>query len=272
MQRFLVSACVFVVHGQHGNTLLVSTQVRGRGAFLPRISHHPACCTNPVRPHDTDKGVYFMDALLTAADSALRTLFATPRASQACPTLPEAEKAQPLTDDERQLSGSLMRVNHVGEVCAQALYTAQALAARHGGRDSAESLAQQLEAAGREETDHLAWTQSRLDELGARASLLNPLWYAGAFALGYAAGRLGPAISLGFVVETERQVEAHLAGHMDRLPANDVASLAIVAQMKEDEARHAREAKDSGGMQLPRPVGLLMAAAAKVMTTVAHRI
>jgi len=211
------------------------------------------------------------DALLTAADSALRTAFAPARTTRACPTLPEQANDAELTADEKALSASLMRVNHVGEVCAQALYTAQALAARWPGREN-EALAQQLEAAGREETDHLAWTQERLKELGSRPSLLNPLWYGGAFGLGLVAGALGKGISLGFVVETERQVEAHLAGHMERLPAKDHASRAIVAQMKDDEIRHAREAQHAGGVELPMPVRGMMRAAAKVMTTVAHRI
>jgi len=192
------------------------------------------------------------DALLNAADSALRTVFAPARASRPCPTLPEQADDSDLTPDEKALSAALMRVNHVGEVCAQALYTAQALAARWPGREN-EALAQQLEAAGREETDHLAWTQERLKELGSRPSL-------------------GKGVSLGFVVETERQVEAHLAGHMERLPAKDHASRAIVAQMKDDEVRHAREAQQAGGVDLPMPVRGLMRAAAKVMTTVAHRI
>jgi 3-demethoxyubiquinol 3-hydroxylase len=141
-----------------------------------------------------------------------------------------------------------MRVNHVGEVCAQALYTAQALAARigPGSPQAREQLARHFEAASHEETDHLAWTRNRLDELGARPSLLNPLWYAGAFGIGLLAGTLGRRASLGFVVETERQVEAHLASHMDRLPAQDQASRAIVAQMKDDEARHARDAQQAG--------------------------
>ncbi|MBT9550583.1 MAG: 2-polyprenyl-3-methyl-6-methoxy-1,4-benzoquinone monooxygenase [Hydrogenophaga sp.] len=215
-----------------------------------------------------------MDTLLTAADSALRTLFAQPRAARACATLPE-HATGPLSAEDRQLSGALMRVNHVGEVCAQALYTAQALAARRrraGSSGSQEALAQQLEAAGREETDHLAWTRERLDELDARPSLLNPLWYAGAFGMGLLAGRFGPAVSLGFVVETERQVEAHLASHMDRLPKGDLASRAIVSQMKADEARHAREAQHAGATELPAPVKGLMKLAARVMTTVAHRI
>lgn len=219
----------------------------------------------------------FSDALVTAADSALRTLFAAPRASQACPTVPEHHDDGALSTEERHLSGALMRVNHVGEVCAQALYTAQALAARWpgprpGGKAPNEALARQLEDAGREETDHLAWTQARLDELGSRPSLLNPLWYAGAFGLGLLAGRLGKGPSLGFVVETERQVEAHLASHLDRLPAEDHASRAIVAQMKLDEARHARLAQQAGAVELPAPVKGLMRMAAKVMTTVAHRI
>lgn len=212
-----------------------------------------------------------MDALLAAADSALRTLFVNPRASRACPTLPETGATRELAPAEQQLAGALMRVNHVGEVCAQALYTAQALAAR-GGRRPDEALARQLEQAGQEETDHLAWTAERLKELGARPSLLNPFWYAGAFGLGYVAGRLGTGVSLGFVVETERQVEAHLASHMDRLPSGDQASRAIVAQMKDDEARHAREAQHAGAAELPMPVRGLMRAAAKVMTTVAHRV
>lgn len=211
-----------------------------------------------------------MDHLLHAADAALRTLFATPRAARACPTLP-ASPDGPLSDAERRLAGALMRVNHVGEVCAQALYTAQALAARRPGAAN-EALARQLEAAGREETDHLAWTRQRLDELGARPSLLNPLWYAGAFGLGLLAGRFGPGVSLGFVVETERQVEAHLASHMDRLPPGDQASRAIVAQMKDDEARHARQAQSAGATELPLPVKGLMRLAARVMTTVAHRV
>lgn len=212
-----------------------------------------------------------MDALLNAADSSLRALFVAPRASRSCPTVPENDTTA-LSEPERALSGALMRVNHVGEVCAQALYASQALAARRPGDQRNEALARQLEAAGREETDHLAWTQARLDELGARPSLLNPLWYAGAFGLGLLAGRLGKGVSLGFVVETERQVEAHLASHMDRLPAHDHASRAIVAQMKDDEARHAREAQHAGATELPLPVKGLMRAAAKVMTTVAHRI
>ena len=171
-----------------------------------------------------------------------------------------------MTAAERRLSGALMRVDHVGEVCAQALYQAQALLARDEG------LRAHFEEAAREETDHLAWTEQRLRELGARTSVLNPLWYAGAFGIGLAAGRLGDAASLGFVVETERQVEQHLASHLERLPAADAASRAIVTQMKEDEARHAEAAKASGGVELPLPVRALMRAAARVMTSTAHHV
>jgi ubiquinone biosynthesis monooxygenase Coq7 len=203
-----------------------------------------------------------LDTALNAADGALRTLFVTPHASRPCPTVP-SEKTE-LTLQDKALSGALMRVNHVGEVCAQALYAAQAL----GTRDPA--LREHFLKASREEGDHLAWTKARLDELGDRPSVLNPLWYAGAFGLGLVASRLGDRLSLGFVVETERQVEAHLAGHLERLPRGDHESRAIVAQMKDDEALHAREAEQAGALQLPAPVKALMRSAARVMTTTAH--
>lgn len=205
-----------------------------------------------------------MDTFLIAADAALRTLFATPHAAQACPTL--TSEITELSAAEKAQSGALMRVNHVGEVCAQALYTAQAFATKN------EALRNHFTRASAEETDHLAWTRQRLDELGQHASLLNPLWYAGAFGLGLLAGRLGDRVSLGFVVETENQVEAHLQSHLTLLPIHDHASRAIVAQMKDDEARHALDAKKAGAVALPQAVKSLMRAAAKVMTTVAHRI
>ncbi|MDP3700014.1 MAG: 2-polyprenyl-3-methyl-6-methoxy-1,4-benzoquinone monooxygenase [Hylemonella sp.] len=204
------------------------------------------------------------DALLSAADTALRTLFAPPRAARPMPQ--PATPGADLTDQEKRLSAALMRVNHVGEVCAQALYTAQALTTPDP------ALRAHFTRACAEETDHLAWTQQRLDELGSRTSLLNPLWYAGAFGIGLLAGRLGNAVSLGFVVETERQVEAHLMSHMDRLPAGDTASRAIVAQMAADEAAHAVDAQKAGAMELPGPVQGLMKAAARVMTTTAHYV
>jgi ubiquinone biosynthesis monooxygenase Coq7 len=204
-------------------------------------------------------------ALILATDSALRTLWAEPRASRPMPLAASSELV--LTDAERREAAALMRVNHVGEVCAQALYTGQALACR------SPALRAQLDEASREETDHLAWTKQRLDELNDRPSFLNPLWYAGAFAIGYAAGKLGgDRVSLGFVVETERQVEAHLQSHMDRLPAADSASRAIVAQMKADEIAHAQMAMKAGAVELPGPVKSLMQMASKVMTTVAHRV
>ena len=203
-----------------------------------------------------------MDRFLGACDQALRTLFAKPRGTRPCPVVP-AESTH-LGTQERSQAAALMRVNHVGEICAQALYTAQAMTTRN------EVLRTQFEQAAREETDHLAWTQSRLDELGSRPSLLNPLWYAGAFAIGLAAGKLGDQASLGFIVETERQVEAHLQGHLERLPAAVHASRAIVAQMKDDEAAHAKQAQTSGAAELPAPVKFAMRAAATVMTTTAH--
>ncbi len=205
-----------------------------------------------------------MDSLLNAADSALRTLFTKPRAALACPTL--ADQTTELNATESRAAASLMRVNHVGEVCAQALYTAQALTTRNP------ALRAHFTRACTEETDHLAWTEQRLKELNARPSLLNPLWYAGAFGLGLLAGRLGDAVSLGFVVETEVQVGAHLQSHLDKLPPGDHASRAIVSQMRDDELRHAQDAKEAGAMELPTPVKDLMRAAAKVMTTVAHHV
>ena len=205
-----------------------------------------------------------IDALITAADATLRTLSGASHAARACPK-PEMPGAA-LDESERRLSGALMRVNHVGEVCAQALYNAQAL----GTRDPALRL--QFELAAREETDHLAWTQQRLRELNAHPSLLNPIWYAGSFALGLVAARAGDAMSLGFVVETERQVEQHLQTHLQRLPVADTASQAIVQQMKEDEARHGAAARAAGAATLPAPVRWAMRLAARVMTTTAHRI
>ena len=205
------------------------------------------------------------DRLLISLDNALRTLSGAVHAARPLPT-PALPPPAPLTEDERRLSGSLMRVNHVGEVCAQALYQAQALTARDP------ALRQRMAQAAREETDHLAWTQQRLDALGDRRSALNPLWYAGAFGIGLLAGRAGDAVSLGFVVETERQVEQHLASHLDRLPAADTESRAVVDVMQADERRHADLARDAGGVALPAPVRWAMRAAARLMTTTAQRI
>lgn len=205
-----------------------------------------------------------IDQLLIGFDRALRTLAGHPSSARPVPgaALPEAA----LSDTERRHAAGLMRVNHTGEVCAQALYAAQALVSRDP------RIAGDLERAAREEEEHLAWTQARLGELNDRASLLNPLWYAGAFAIGVAAGLAGDRVNLGFVVETERQVERHLQGHLDRLPAADAASRAIVGQMKDDEARHALQAEQAGAMTLPVPVRWLMRAAAKLMTGTAHYV
>ena len=206
-----------------------------------------------------------MDTLLTTADRALRTLFSRHHASRANPANGIADTS--LNDAQKREAAALMRVNHVGEVCAQALYSAQALETK------SEGLRRHLQAACEEETDHLAWTEERLKQLGGRTSLLNPLWYAGAFGIGFVAAKLGgDSMSLGFVVETEKQVEAHLQSHMQRLPENDHASRAIVAQMKVDEMRHAQEAQAAGAAALPAPIQGLMRVAAGVMTAVAHRI
>jgi ubiquinone biosynthesis monooxygenase Coq7 len=203
-----------------------------------------------------------LDRILAVADHALRALNGSPQAARPKPVA--ARPGPQLDAAERRHAGALMRVDHVGEVCAQALYSAQALTT------SDPELRRQFERAAGEETDHLAWTAERLDELGARPSLLNPLWYAGAFAIGLAAGRAGDATSLGFLVETERQVERHLDSHLERLPASDLASRAIVAQMKDDEAGHALAAESAGARRLPAPVRWAMRGAARVMTTTAY--
>ena len=211
------------------------------------------------------------DRWLASLDGALRTLSgsghaARPNPADAAPRGAAAAPPLPLSDDQRRLAGSLMRVNHVGEVCAQALYQAQALTSR------SDELRHQMLAASREEMDHLAWTQQRLDELGARPSLLNPLWYAGAFAIGLAAGRLGDRVSLGFVVETERQVEAHLDDHLDRLPLADRRSRAILETMQREEIEHGQHALDRGAVELAAPVRRVMGFCADVMRFVAYRI
>ena len=205
-----------------------------------------------------------LDRLLSHADDALRTLTGHHTASRPMPAARSAEIE--LSPVERDLSGALMRVNHVGEICAQALYQAQYLAT------DKPALKAHFAAASREEADHLAWTEQRLRDLGSRVSVLNPLWYAGAFAVGLIAGKRGDKTSLGFVVETEKQVEKHLDGHLSRLPVGDLGSRAVVQQMMNDEAQHARNAQRAGGARLPWPVRLSMRAAAKVMTTVAYRI
>jgi ubiquinone biosynthesis monooxygenase Coq7 len=205
-----------------------------------------------------------LDSAICAFDQTLRSINSVATASRPNPSLGVAEPG--LSEQEKTHSAGLMRVNHVGEVCAQALYAAQSAFAK------TPLTREQFKQAGQEEIDHLAWTADRLNELGSRTSLLNPLWYAGSFALGALAAKLGDPISLGFVVETERQVEAHLNQHLDQLPENDLRSRAIVTQMRDDEAAHAQAAAGLGAAELPLPVKKVMEAMAKVMTTTAYRI
>ena len=205
-----------------------------------------------------------LDHLIVGFDKALRVVGGVAKAARPNPgvSAPDCE----LNAQEQRHSAGLMRVNHVGEVCAQALYDAQ------GRRASTSAMRTQFAQSGREEEDHLAWTAERLAELGSQPSLLNPLWYAGAYALGTVASRLGDAVSLGFVVETERQVEAHLNSHLDELPPQDAKSRAIVTQMRDDEIEHGAKAQELGAAEMPLPVRAAMRAMAKVMTTTAYYI
>jgi ubiquinone biosynthesis monooxygenase Coq7 len=213
----------------------------------------------------TQRTLSRFDRALVEIERALGTIFEpAPVAVRPSPAANVDE--MPLDDAARKHAAGLMRVNHVGEVCAQALYFGQAATAR-----DERQRARMLEAAA-DETDHLAWCGERLRELDSRASLFNPLWYAGAYAIGAAAGIVGDRLSLGFVVETERQVEAHLGEHLEKLPAADAKSRAIVRVMKEDEARHASNALAAGAETLPDPVPALMRFASKVMKTVAYRM
>jgi 3-demethoxyubiquinol 3-hydroxylase len=212
-----------------------------------------------------------LDTLISAADRALRALLAPATAGRPLPAAPPATSRDdaaadaPLSAEEKRESAALMRVNHAGEVAAQALYHAQALFARDAKvRDF-------MLRAAREESDHLAWCETRLKELGSRPSVLNPLWYAGSFGIGTLAAVLGDRASLGFVAETERQVEGHLTSHLDRLPPNDQRSRAIVEAMRHDEAGHGMQAKSAGGASLPAPVRELMRRTAGIMTHTAYR-
>ena len=204
------------------------------------------------------------DALILSFDRALRTLAGRAVASRSVPGADLADAD--LTSDERRHAAGLMRVNHTGEVCAQALYAAQSLVARDP------EIKREFAEAARDEEEHLAWTQQRLSELHDHPSLLNPLWYGASFAIGIAAGVAGDRINLGFVVETERQVEEHLTGHIGSLPAADAKSRAIVEKMRDDEARHGEVARAAGGVDLPFPVRIMMRATADVMRFVAYRI
>lgn len=217
-----------------------------------------------------------LDELITEFDRGLRSITGVSRMTRPMPVpsaLPPSESTDgapqapaELTQAERAHAAGLMRVNHVGEVCAQALYQAQKLAT------SSPSLKSAFGQAALDEEDHLAWTARRLQALDSRPSLLNPIWYAGALAIGLAAGRFGDKASLGFMAETERQVEHHLDGHLESLPAADLESRAVVEQMRADEIAHAKAATDAGGAELPLPVRSLMRVASKVMTRTAYYI
>ncbi len=205
-----------------------------------------------------------IDRLLADAQNALETVAGAVRAERPNPGTAEADVV--LDEAERRHAAGLMRINHVGEVCAQALYVGQAAVARDPRTRA------QLQAAAQEESDHLAWCADRLRELDSRPSLLNPLWYAGSYAIGVLAGLRGDGWNLGFVVETERQVEAHLEEHLQTLPLADARSRAILTVMKDDEIRHAEHAEAGGARALPPPVPTLMAAASMVMKTIAYRL
>src|SRR5688572_26708225 len=205
-----------------------------------------------------------IDRLIVSFDRGLRTLFAPAVSVRRVPgdELPEAQ----LDPEEREHAAALMRVNHTGEICAQALYQGQALTARSSVAAGA------LERAAQEETEHLAWTERRIEELGGRKSLLNPVWYAGSFAIGAVAGLLGDRVNLGFLAETERQVVEHLDSHLKKLPAADEKSRAVVSEMRMDESRHATSAVEHGGGDLPGPARLLMRLASRVMTRAAYHL
>ena len=206
-----------------------------------------------------------LDKAIAVMDMGLRTVFSPAIASRPYPADATVSDTT-LSDSERKHAAALMRINHVGEVCAQALYSGQALVSRDQANVEA------LKQASREEVDHLAWCEQRITELGGRKSLLNPLWYGVSFGLGLTAGLLGDKWNLGFLAETEHQVSAHLNSHLQELPAGDNASRAIVAQMKTDEEQHAQTAEQLGGAALPTPVKLAMRLASKVMTRTAYHL
>lgn len=206
----------------------------------------------------------FLDQIIISLDKGVRSLFAFPSANRENPAKNTQEGA--LSDSEKKQSAALMRINHTGEVCAQALYFGQALAAKSS------TTKQALIKAGEEETDHLAWCQERIDELQNRTSYLNPLWYMGSFSMGLLAGLISDKWSLGFVVETERQVEKHLQSHLNQISLADVKSRLILQQMAEDEAHHATVALGAGAIELPDGVKKLMSGLSKVMTKTTYYI
>jgi len=205
-----------------------------------------------------------MDNLINNFDAALRTVFTEAKPSRVRPDIKVLEDT--ISENQKSKMVALMRINHVGEVCAQALYSGQALTSRNP------AIVEALKEAAIEETDHLSWCESRIHELGGRKSLLNPLWYTGSFALGAAAGAIGDKWNLGFLAETERQVTAHLSSHLEQLPVEDIKTRMIIEQMHVDETAHAQEAQDLGATELPSPVKKMMLLSSKIMTAIAYLI
>jgi ubiquinone biosynthesis monooxygenase Coq7 len=206
----------------------------------------------------------FIDQLITTFDTGLRTVFAQANASRQRPDAHIDESA--LSEVEKKQAAALMRINHVGEVCAQALYSGQALTSRNP------QIVQSLQHAANEETDHLAWCEARINELGGRKSWLNPVWYVGSFTLGAVAGAMNDKWNLGFLAETERQVSSHLQSHLNKLSESDIKTRTIVSQMQQDETEHAEEAKALGASDLPEPVKAGMEFASKIMTSTAYYV
>jgi len=213
-----------------------------------------------------DRNNSFVDKAINVLDNGLRSAFARPKAKRSSPA--DSFDSDPIigNDGLREYSASLMRVNHVGEVCAQALYQGQALTSR------TQAVRTEMQIAADEEIDHLDWCYKRIEQLDSHTSYLNPLWYAGSFMLGVGAGLAGDKWSLGFLAETEKQVVEHLESHLGRLPEEDVVSRAVVQQMAVDEAQHAQMAIDNGAADLPIPIKRLMSMTAKIMTTVSEKI
>lgn len=205
-----------------------------------------------------------MDKLINTFDAALRTVFAEARPSRERPDIDMSKDT--ITEDQKSEVAALMRINHVGEVCAQALYSGQAFTSRNA------TIVESLKEAAAEETDHLAWCESRIQELGGRKSLLNPIWYMGSFTIGAAAGAIGDKWNLGFLAETEQQVSTHLSSHLDKLPVEDIKTRTILEQMHVDETAHAQEAHDLGAVALPLPVKKMMKLSSKIMTTTAYYV
>lgn len=220
------------------------------------------CAWASIRMQTDLREIPLIDSIIPEIDKALRAVFAAAPTRRPMPgaDLPEAE----MSEDEKRHVAALMRVNHCGEICAQALYQGQALSSRDP------AVRRELEQAAWEETEHLNWTERRIAELGGRKSVLNPLWYAGSLAIGVVAGKFGDAWSLGFLAETERQVEGHLESHKASLPAQDGKSWEVLEQMKIDESRHAATARRYGARELPRPVKWAMKLSSKVMTKLAY--